>query len=88
MLKNHQKELMDSINNFLDNILNINNLFKKLLESYFKKNFDEVENITNQISDLESQCDKIRRDVERKDISGNTHTRYAWRCFRNVGKFR
>ena len=66
MLKNHQKELMDSINNFLDNILNINNLFKKLLESYFKKNFDEVENITNQISDLESQCDKIRRDVERK----------------------
>ena len=37
MLKNHQKELMDSINNFLDNILNINNLFKKLLESYFKK---------------------------------------------------
>ena len=66
MLKNHQKELMDSINSFLDNILNINNLFKTLLENYFKKNFNEVEKITNQISDLESQCDKIRRNVERK----------------------
>ena len=66
MLKNHQKELIDSINAFLDNILKINVLFKTLLENYFEKNFQEVDKITNEISDLESQCDKIRRDVERK----------------------
>ena len=66
MLKNHQKELIDSINAFLDNILKINVLFKTLLENYFEKNFQEVDKITNEISDLESQCDKIRREVERK----------------------
>ena len=66
MLKNHQKELIESINIFLDNILKINKLFKTLLENYFQKNFEEVNKITNEISDLESQCDKIRRDVERK----------------------
>ena len=66
MLKNHQKELIESINIFLDNILKINRLFKTLLENYFQKNFEEVNKITNEISDLESECDKIRRDVERK----------------------
>lgn len=66
MLRNHQKELIDSINTFLDNILKINVLFKTLLENYFNKRFQEVDKITNEISDLESQCDKIRRDVERK----------------------
>jgi predicted phosphate transport protein (TIGR00153 family) len=66
VLKNHQKELIDSINTFLDNILKINVLFKTLLENYFNKKFQEVDKITNEISDLESQCDKIRRDVERK----------------------
>ena len=35
MLKNHEKELMISINLFLDNILKINNLFKTLLQKYF-----------------------------------------------------
>ncbi|MAD13527.1 MAG: phosphate transport regulator [Pelagibacteraceae bacterium] len=57
---------MDSINIFLDNILKINVLFKTLLENYFNKKFQEVDKITNEISELESQCDKIRRDVERK----------------------
>jgi predicted phosphate transport protein (TIGR00153 family) len=66
VLRNHQKELIDSINTFLDNILKINVLFKTLLENYFNKKFQEVDKITNEISDLESQCDKIRRDVERK----------------------
>ena len=66
MLKNHQKELIESINIFLDNILKINRLFKTLLENYFQKKFQEVNKITNEISDLESECDKIRRDVERK----------------------
>jgi predicted phosphate transport protein (TIGR00153 family) len=66
VLRNHQKELIDSINTFLDNILKINVLFKTLLENYFNKRFQEVDKITNEISDLESQCDKIRRDVERK----------------------
>ena len=37
MLKNHQKELIESINIFLDNILKINRLFKTLLENYFSK---------------------------------------------------
>jgi predicted phosphate transport protein (TIGR00153 family) len=66
VLRNHQKELIDSINTFLDNILKINVLFKTLLENYFNKKFQEVDKITNEISDLESQCDKIRREVERK----------------------
>tara|TARA_B100001059_G_C17814731_1_gene574440 strand:+ start:1069 stop:1704 length:636 start_codon:yes stop_codon:yes gene_type:complete len=66
VLRNHQKELIDSINIFLDNILKINVLFKTLLENYFNKKFQEVDKITNEISELESQCDKIRRDVERK----------------------
>ena len=66
MLKNHQKELIESINIFLDNILKINELFKTLLENYFQKKFQEVNKITNEISDLESECDKIRRNVERK----------------------
>ena len=39
MLKNHEKELMNSINLFLDNILKINNLFKILLQKYFDQNF-------------------------------------------------
>ena len=66
MLKNHQKELIASINTFLDNILKINNLFKSLLQKYFEQKFDEVEKVTNEISDLESECDAIRRHVERK----------------------
>ena len=66
MLKNHQKELISSINIFLDNILNINNLFKDLLKYYFAKEFEKVEIISNKISSLESECDIIRRQVERK----------------------
>ena len=44
MLKNHEKELMVSINLFLDNILKINNLFKTLLQKYFDQKFDDVQN--------------------------------------------
>ena len=69
MLKNHEKELMISINLFLDNILKINNLFKTLLKKYFDKKFDDVQKVTDQISDLESECDKLRRDVERRIYS-------------------
>ena len=69
MLKNHEKELMTSINLFLDNILKINNLFKTLLQKYFEKKFEEVQKVTDQISDLESECDTLRRDVERRIYS-------------------
>jgi len=69
VLKNHEKELMTSINLFLDNILKINNLFKTLLQKYFEKKFEEVQKVTDQISDLESECDKLRRDVERRIYS-------------------
>ena len=69
MLKNHEKELMTSINLFLDNILKINNLFKTLLQKYFDKKFDDVQKVTDQISDLESECDTLRRDVERRIYS-------------------
>ena len=69
MLKNHEKELMISINLFLDNILKINNLFKTLLQKYFEKKFEEVQKVTDQISDLESECDTLRRDVERRIYS-------------------
>ena len=69
MLKNHEKELMTSINLFLDNILKINNLFKILLQKYFDKKFDDVQKVTDQISDLESECDTLRRDVERRIYS-------------------
>ena len=66
MLKSHEKDLMKSINLFLDNILKINNLFKVLLQKYFDQKYEEVENVTNEISELESECDKLRREVERK----------------------
>ena len=69
MLKNHEKELMQSINLFLDNILKINNLFKTLLQKYFENQFNDVQKVTDQISDLESECDALRRDVERKIYS-------------------
>jgi len=69
VLKNHEKELMTSINLFLDNILKINNLFKTLLQKYFEKKFEEVQKVTDQISDLESECDTLRRDVERRIYS-------------------
>ncbi len=69
MLKSHEKELMSSINLFLDNILKINNLFKSLLQRYFEKKFDDVQKVTDQISDLESECDTLRREVERKIYS-------------------
>ena len=69
MLKNHEKELMISINLFLDNILKINNLFKILLQKYFDQKFDDVQKVTDQISDLESECDALRRDVERRIYS-------------------
>ena len=57
---------MQSINLFLDNILKINNLFKTLLQKYFENQFNDVQKVTDQISDLESECDALRRDVERK----------------------
>ena len=69
MLKSHEKDLMNSINLFLDNILKINNLFKVLLQKYFDQKYEEVENVTNEISELESECDKLRREVERKIYS-------------------
>ena len=69
MLKNHEKDLMQSINLFLDNILKINNLFKTLLQKYFENQFNDVQKVTDQISDLESECDALRRDVERKIYS-------------------
>ena len=69
MLKNHEKELMISINLFLDNILKINNLFKTLLKKYFDQKFDDVQKVTDQISNLESECDALRRDVERRIYS-------------------
>ena len=69
MLKSHEKELMTSINLFLDNILKINYLFKTLLQKYFEQNFTEVQTVTDQISKLESECDSLRRDVAR-DCTG------------------
>tara|TARA_Y100000591_G_C21730277_1_gene643666 strand:- start:393 stop:1001 length:609 start_codon:yes stop_codon:yes gene_type:complete len=60
---------MNSINLFLDNILKINNLFRVLLQKYFDQKYEEVENVTNEISELESECDKLRREVERKIYS-------------------
>ena len=55
MLKSHEKELMNSINLFLDNILKINNLFKILLQKYFDQNFKDVQTVTDQISKLEKR---------------------------------
>ena len=64
--KNHQHELIKSINLFLDNILEINNNFEKLIKEFFLKNYSNVQQITEKISSLESECDKLRRDTERK----------------------
>jgi len=64
--KNHQNELINSINLFLDNILEINNNFEKLIKEFFLKNYNNVSQITEIISELESECDKLRRDTERK----------------------
>lgn len=64
--KNDQKELINSINLFLDNILKVNSLFENLIKEFFLKNYKEVEDLTTKISDLESACDKLRRTTERK----------------------
>ncbi|MDB9711706.1 DUF47 family protein [Pelagibacteraceae bacterium] len=64
--KNDQKELINSINLFLDNILKVNSLFENLIKEFFLKNYKEVEDLTAKISDLESACDKLRRTTERK----------------------
>jgi len=64
--KNHQNELINSINLFLDNILEINNNFEELIKEFFLKNYNNVSQITEVISELESECDKLRRDTERK----------------------
>ena len=64
--KNDQKELINSINLFLDNILEVNSLFENLIKEFFLKNYKEVEDLTAKISDLESACDKLRRTTERK----------------------
>ena len=64
--KNDQKELINSINLFLDNILKVNSLFENLIKEFFLKNYKEVEELTTKISDLESACDKLRRTTERK----------------------
>ena len=37
--KNDQKELINSINLFLDNILEVNSLFENLMKEFFLKNF-------------------------------------------------
>ena len=47
--KNYQKELIDSINLFLNNIITINNIFENLMEEFFLKNYNKVENLTNEI---------------------------------------
>ena len=86
MLKNHEKELMQSINLFLDNILKINNLFKTLLQKYFENQFNDVQKVTDQISDLESECDALRRDVERKIYSETLIPEIRGGCFGNVGE--
>ena len=64
--KNDQKELINSINLFLNNILEVNSLFENLMKEFFLKNYKEVEDLTVKISDLESACDKLRRTTERK----------------------
>ena len=64
--KNDQKELINSINLFLDNILEVNSLFENLMKEFFLKNYKKVEDLTLKISDLESACDKLRRTTERK----------------------
>jgi len=64
--KNDQKELINSINLFLDNILEVNSLFENLMKEFFLKNYKKVEDLTLKISDLESACDKLRRITERK----------------------
>ena len=64
--KNNQKELIDSINLFLNNILEVNNLFENLMKEFFLKNYKSVEELTIKISNLESECDKLRRTTERK----------------------
>ena len=64
--KNDQKELINSINLFLDNILEVNSLFENLMKEFFLKNYKKVEDLTVKISDLESACDKLRRTTERK----------------------
>ena len=64
--KNDQKELINSINLFLDNILKVNTLFENLIKEFFLKNYKKVEDLTLKISDLESACDKLRRTTERK----------------------
>ncbi len=69
--KNYQKELIDSINLFLNNIITINNIFENLMEEFFLKNYNKVENLTNEISNLESECDMLRRRIERKIYQEN-----------------
>ena len=64
--KNNQKELIDSINLFLNNILEVNSLFEDLMKEFFLKNYKSVEELTIKISNLESECDKLRRTTERK----------------------
>jgi len=64
--KNYQQELIDSINLFLNNILEVNNLFESLMKEFFLENHKKVEEITQKISNLESECDKLRRSTERK----------------------
>ncbi|AEA80657.1 DUF47 family protein [Pelagibacteraceae bacterium] len=64
--KNDQKELINSINLFLNNILEVNSLFENLMKEFFLKNYKKVEDLTVKISDLESACDKLRRTTERK----------------------
>lgn len=64
--KNNQKELIDSINLFLNNILEVNSLFENLMKEFFLKNYRSVEELTIKISNLESECDKLRRTTERK----------------------
>ena len=63
---NNQKELIDSINLFLNNILEVNSLFENLMKEFFLKNYKSVEELTIKISNLESECDKLRRTTERK----------------------
>ena len=64
--KNDQKELINSINLFLNNILEVNSLFENLMKEFFLKNYKSVEELTIKISNLESECDKLRRTTERK----------------------
>ncbi len=64
MLFNRAKSMESNIDSYLDNIITSGLIFKHGIKHYFEGNNDSFEGKVLEIKKLETECDRIKRDVK------------------------